>query len=247
MRRFGGLGVRLVVAAALALLPTAAAAVVQVALAPTDPFAVDLTARARYGRNNFESVVLNENVAIGATQRNPAGNPVWQLGQAYNFQFNWVVATGTLSWAIDFDRNGLFSTAETSSFVKTSRIGYSYEYISLSLTSATQGNGNHSNAIDVTNLMINGVSFSNLTAANGAASTTWFEPLANTFRDISISGSITFRNTGGNGAFAEERPRLNIDLVNPEPVPEPAAWGMLVAGFGFVGAVQRRRNRSVTS
>jgi len=30
---------------------------------------------------------------------------------------------------------------------------------------------------------------------------------------------------------------------SPSPVPEPAAWGMLVAGFGLVGTMTRRRSR----
>jgi hypothetical protein len=30
-------------------------------------------------------------------------------------------------------------------------------------------------------------------------------------------------------------------------VPEPATWAMLIAGFGLVGAVERRRNRAVTA
>jgi hypothetical protein len=33
----------------------------------------------------------------------------------------------------------------------------------------------------------------------------------------------------------------NVHVVLDGPVPEPATWAMLIAGFGFVGAVQRRR------
>jgi hypothetical protein len=155
--------------------------------------------------------------------------------------------TGTIRWSIDFNRNGSFAANETSSFTKSLRAGESYNYISLSLTSASQGNGNHSNAIDITNLSINGVNFGTLSAANGSGLTRWFEPVADSFQNIEILGSISFRNTAGNGAFAQERPNFNIGLHGPEPVPEPAAWAMLVAGFGLVGAISRRRQQRVTA
>jgi hypothetical protein len=32
-----------------------------------------------------------------------------------------------------------------------------------------------------------------------------------------------------------------VDLGGPQGVPEPASWAMLIAGFGLVGAAQRRR------
>jgi hypothetical protein len=228
---------------AFALLPAAAQAVVVVSNGPGSPLPTDLTARARWGGNNFKSALYNEGVLINGTQRNSLGNAPWTLGQPHNFRLAWDVATGTLSWAIDFNRNGSFAANETSSFVKTMRAGESYNFISFTLTSAGGGNGNPSNAIDLTNLSINGVSFAGFSAANGSFTTRWFEPVANTFRNIEILGAITFRNTGGNGAFAQERPNLNISLVGPEPVPEPAAWAMLLAGFGLVGAIQRRRVR----
>lgn len=226
---------------------TMASATVVISTGPSDPWVSDLTARARWGGNNFESVMLNEGVALPATQRNPAGNPVWRLGVAYAFRLAWDWSTGTITWQIDFDRNGNFVASESSTFVKSLRAGQSYNYINMTLTSASQGNGNHSNAIDITGLSINGVSFADTTAANGASVTRWFEPVGNTFGNIEMLGAITFRNTNGNGAFAQERPNLNISFVGAEPVPEPAAWAMLLAGFGMVGAISRRRRVTVTA
>jgi choice-of-anchor A domain-containing protein len=37
----------------------------------------------------------------------------------------------------------------------------------------------------------------------------------------------------------------NLGFVEPEAVPEPATWAMLIAGFGLVGAMMRRRNRGI--
>ena len=54
-------------------------------------------------------------------------------------------------------------------------------------------------------------------------------------------GEIVYRNTGGNGAFQNERPRMQLQIFGPGPVQEPASWAMLVAGFGGVGMLLRRR------
>ena len=57
---------------------------------------------------------------------------------------------------------------------------------------------------------------------------------------------MVYRNTGGNGAFQGERPRMQLHFFGPEPVPEPPTWVMVVTGFGAVAAALRRR-RTVTA
>jgi hypothetical protein len=219
----------------------AAQATVRISAGPSFPLATDLTARARWGGNNFEAQLLSSGIAVPGTNLNPSGNPVWQLGQAYAFRLAWDAATGTINWAVDFNRNGSFGAGEITSYLKPGRAGFSYQYMNLSLTSATQGNGNHSNAIDLGTLSINGVSFGNFGASNGSTVNQWFEPVAQSFRNVEVLGTITFRNTSGNGAFAQERPNLNISFAGLQPVPEPASWAMLVAGFGLTGALLRRQ------
>lgn len=49
----------------------------------------------------------------------------------------------------------------------------------------------------------------------------------------SISGSFSFASDAGDG--------------NPGGVPEPAAWAMLVTGFGLTGAAMRRRRTAVAA
>lgn len=46
----------------------------------------------------------------------------------------------------------------------------------------------------------------------------------------------------GNGANVQALPTLSITLENA-PVPEPAAWGLMLAGFGGLGAAMRLRRR----
>ncbi|HEY1927330.1 MAG TPA: PEPxxWA-CTERM sorting domain-containing protein [Caulobacteraceae bacterium] len=40
---------------------------------------------------------------------------------------------------------------------------------------------------------------------------------------------------------------IRFAVALPDAVPEPATWGLLVAGFGMVGAALRRRERTVTA
>jgi hypothetical protein len=232
----------LIAASMLAVMPAAASATVVLSSGPSGPSSSDLTARARWGANNFEAVILNEGSAVGSTQLNPTGNPVWQLGQAYNFRMGWDWGAGILTWQIDFNRDNVFGTGETASFTKPARAGSSYGFIRLDMASAQ--NGINGNAIDVRNLSINGSSFGNFTESGGAPFfTQWFAPAAGgpRLRSIEVLGQIVYRNVGGNGAFGNERPNLNISLVGPEIVPEPASWAMLLTGFGSIGLILRRR------
>jgi hypothetical protein len=235
-------------AASLALscaaIPAAVSATVVLSSGPVTPLSTDLTARARWGGNNFEAVILNEGSAVGSTQLNPVGTPVWQLGQPHDFRMFWDWTAGVLTWQIDFNRNGSFGPGETASFTKAARAGFSYGFIRLDLTS--QQNGSNGNAIDISNLSINGSSFGPFTESGGTPFfTQWFAPASGgpRLRSIEVLGQVTFRNIGGNGAFSQERPNLNLSLVGPEIVPEPASWAMLLAGFGLIGATLRRRRR----
>lgn len=55
-----------------------------------------------------------------------------------------------------------------------------------------------------------------------------------TFRTGTFSLSRFSQTIPGNGT-------LTISTVGAGAVPEPASWAMLIAGFGLVGAVMRRR------
>jgi len=39
---------------------------------------------------------------------------------------------------------------------------------------------------------------------------------------------------------------LAVSTLPPAPIPEPATWGMMIAGFGMVGSMMRRRNAKVS-
>lgn len=225
-------------------MPVAASATVVLSGGPSSPLPTEVSARARWGGTGFEAVMLEAGTQVTGTQLNPVGNPVWQLGQAHAFRLFWDWTVGTLTWQIDFNRDASFGSGETASFTRPLRAGTSFGYILLTANSRTAGA--NSNAIDINNLRINGTALGNFTADSASPSIGQFfepDPLGPRFRSIEIVGDLVFRNTGGNGAFQGERPRMQIDFVGTEPVPEPASWVMILAGFGAAGVALRRGRR----
>ena len=238
----------LLAASLLALMPAAVSATVVLSSGPPSALPTEVGARARWGGTGFEAVMLDSGTQVAGTALNPTGAPVWQLGQPHAFRLFWDWAVGTLTWQIDFNRDSSFGAGETASFTSAPRAGSSFGYILLTLNSRTTGA--NSNAIDVNNLRINGTNLGNFTAdSTGPALGQFFEPAAPgpRFRSIEILGEMIFRNTGGNGAFQAERPRMQIDFIGPEPVPEPSSWAMLLAGFGSIGLILRRRRARVVA
>jgi hypothetical protein len=131
----------------------------------------------------------------------------------------------------------------TTSNTRPARAGTTFDYILLTADSRTAGA--NSNAIDINNFRINGTNLGNFTADSLSPNIgQWFEPATPgpRFRSIEILGDMVYRNTGGNGAFQGERPRMQLQFFGAEP----ASWVMLLAGFGAVGAALRRR-RTVTA
>lgn len=64
-----------------------------------------------------------------------------------------------------------------------------------------------------------------------------------------FAGSVTalVTNNSGpnpfNGHSGSAGGTLRIQYFLFEPIPEPGTWAMLIAGFGLIGAAQRRRRR----
>ena len=237
MRFTSLIALRLGAALAVLAAPAAALATVEISIGPQDPFQRDITARARWGGSGYEANLRSDGADVLGTQMNPVGAPVWNM------------LTGTTTWQIDFNRDGSFSASETSSFVKPSRINYSFEYIEMAMWSQT--NGNNASGLDVSNLTINGTSLGNFSQSGNTPQTVWFQSTTG-FENIDITGQFSFLRLSGSGnsVFAQERPKLEFSFVGPvyiEPVPEPAAWAMLVLGFGLVGARSRRRTRALSA
>lgn len=90
------------------------------------------------------------------------------------------------------------------------------------------------NNIDFTSVLLNGMSFT-LTPTG----TFEFGTLANAALTAGFNNTLTVsgQNTG-NSAFSG-----TLVFANVPAVPEPATWGMMLLGFGAIGASLRRRRR----
>lgn len=65
--------------------------------------------------------------------------------------------------------------------------------------------------------------------------------VAFSFEQTLAAGGITRFLIGPNGSYLYDTTGLTLDVTLTAAVPEPAAWAMMIAGFGLVGAVARRR------
>ncbi len=71
-------------------------------------------------------------------------------------------------------------------------------------------------------------------AAAGGPETSWLH--RNIDLRTTTGGRLTFAAVGRSDSLGGY-----LDNVSVETVPEPATWGMMLAGFGLVGAASRRR------
>ena len=60
------------------------------------------------------------------------------------------------------------------------------------------------------------------------------------FAAASNQTALTFRNLDSNSDFVNALDNVSVSLAPTGGVPEPAAWLMLIAGFGAVGAAMRK-------
>ena len=105
-------------AGVFSLAPAPGSATVILSSGPVSPLPSELGARARWGGPGFEAVMLDAGTQVVGTTLNPVGSPVWQLGQPHAFRLFWEWFSGTLTWQIDFDRNGSFGAGETASLTR---------------------------------------------------------------------------------------------------------------------------------
>ncbi len=92
---------------------------------------------------------------------------------------------------------------------------------------------------DGIDVLINGVSIFNITG-NGGGNTNWM-PQSITF-GVNASSTLTFAAIGTSDSLGGY-----LDNIALDGVPEPAAWALMIAGFGLVGAASRRRVRTAVT
>ena len=83
--------------------------------------------------------------------------------------------------------------------------------------------------------------YGTLAFSNGALTSSYYEFIFNQTKIDNSTGSSHTRQVSGNVTNASAVVNLNGVQVTLVPVPEPATWAMMVAGFGLVGFALRSR------
>ncbi len=225
--------------------PTTASASV---LVTGDPgLATELEARMRWGHRGWEAGILDNFPGNNDTTLDAPGAPAWRVGFAHAFEVTWTAATGTLTLAVDFDRDGKFARAETISrdaFGKAdaSLAGLGFAAISIS------GNESKSEARSfIEDLTINGVAQDAIKPGGDFAQTFYAPADGGVFGDVLVTGKLTFANDGR----SQERPSWSISFRGPgevgtgaregTPVPEPGTLALFGLGLLGLGLVARKR------
>lgn len=99
--------------------------------------------------------------------------------------------------------------------------------------------------VDTANGVVRGTAASNGTALGNVA---LFNLDANSMLTLTNEAANAFATTLGTPGLAGTTiGRAQVAVVfGPSGVPEPASWGLMIAGVGFVGASLRRRARRTT-
>ena len=106
-----------------------------------------------------------------------------------------------------------------------------FNLTSATISSSTAGMDPATN-IDFTSVVLNNVDFS--TVLTGV---TEFRQLLNQALVANATNTLTVSGTtGGNGSYGG-----SLVFANAAPVPEPAAWALMILGFGVAGYALRRR------
>ncbi|TRW17632.1 PEPxxWA-CTERM sorting domain-containing protein [Glacieibacterium frigidum] len=180
--------------------------------------------------------------------------------------------TGAPTCAFGTGSTCLFSTANNAGLVPQASVGGSFPTVNVPATAILVHPGDSdslSNYIAFTlpesgdfNYLINiqsrgidtttGIGYRTFTSVGGVVTLGTRGVISNYLDSATLSG-ITSLNSGDvfgfiidrNGSFGGDSTGVNFSIST---VPEPATWGLMIAGFGMVGFAARRRTRtSVTA
>ena len=153
---------------------------------------------------------------------------------AAQFMFSFSPSGSQLLGAAPYSGSGIFTTSDTSTMVG-GQTAVAITGISGTINGSAINNaagGNYGNYFTTGNYFLDG-SGVNITTASGIALNFFNQSSNNLYRINATNPFTTFYVAASSSAVAG--------------VPEPAAWALMVGGFGMVGAAMRQRRRAVAS
>ena len=186
----------------------------------------DIAGRVRNGLNGWELAAIYEDPYVMGANKDFSSS--WLYGTDLNFNFSYIVSTGTLSMGVDYDNSGTIASSEMASYAFSTYAGKGFQYLDMMLVGTSSLPLSDAN---VKNLNINGTSFGSYNSG-GVWTNTYFN-LGATPTDILITGQVDMTASGG----SQERPKMEFKVGAPV-VPEPISSTLFVVG-GVIFAARR--------
>lgn len=229
------------VAIACAWLQPASATVYSKVLSQTISFSQSFSTTSQYTGNTSNTILLGPSPIINFNRFNAVGSQ----GQALTLTGIRISVDRALTGSITLDNGSGNARTGTLQFEVDSTLSAG------SLFTLTDQAGNAAIDINIPRQSQGGLGLADVnTAASNVFTPSSFTPYVGT-GTISVTHSISnflssvFLTSGGSGSLSGTASgtvsgNFTIEYLYDDPIPEPASWAMLLAGFGLTGAAMRR-------
>jgi hypothetical protein len=177
----------------------------------------------------------------------PPADDTMSLGSGATTMTGWTVVSDFLSWIGPTNPFSL-SASDGDYFLDLTDYQGGAPFGGVQQSVTTISGNNYRLSFDLGSSVIHGYGSIDVSAGGLATTFTSSIPFAanawetKTFDFLATSGSTTLSLIGSSGSHYIGLDNLVLtDLGPANPVPEPATWALLVAGFGMTGAVMRRQ------
>jgi hypothetical protein len=182
---------RVAILASLCLAGLARAGTVEVSAASYGG-AYDFKAMAQWASHGTNNVVPEGRLltATGQTDMSITKSRTWQSDSDYAFQLAFTVATGTVSWGLDFNRDGDFlDPSELATSSVQGLMGRQFTHLRLGMEGNTKAD------MRISQLQINGSSIDSGRSfqTSGNSASRLFSDQSGKFGDVRVTGMLQFK------------------------------------------------------